>query len=233
MVISLFDNAADDSGDYQPTANASSLLIIGLDLASMQATLYHRHPRPDGGFSEAKGNVEYLPNGGVIGGWGENAYFTEYSKPGGAMVYEASFASKRFANYRAYKMDFVAQPTSLPVVKAFASANSLGQLGTRIYVSWNGATKVARWRYYSHASRQGVAQVSQIGNVYKTGFETFFLATGYHPIVFAEALDIHGNSLANSSLSLTELPPGFHDTMNPLYSKSRQNQPGAAFQTPL
>ena len=58
---------------------------------------------------------EYLSNGNILGGWGENAYITEYKKPGAQLVYEASFASERFANYRAYKMDFIAQPTSKPV----------------------------------------------------------------------------------------------------------------------
>ena len=230
MVISFFDNAADDSGNWEPTSSSSSLLIVELDVVSMTATLNHRHPRPDGGYSQAKGNVQYLPNGNILGGWGENAYVTEYSKPGGKVVYEASFATTRFANYRTYKMDFVALPTSTPVTKAFVSTNSRGDLMTSIYVSWNGATEVVQWRYYSHTAKQGLESVVHLGNAYKTGFETTFVATGYHPIIFAEAVDVFGNSLANSSLEITELPPGFHDAEDPLLSavpKSRSRIRGA------
>lgn len=218
MVISFFDNAMDDSGTFEPTASESSLMIVGLDFTTMTATVYHRHPRPDGGHSEAKGNVEYLSNGGILCGWGENAYMTEYSRPGGEIVYEAAFASRRFANYRAYKMDFVGQPKSKPVVKSFASANSRGKLATSIFVSWNGATEVASWKFYSHVSGKGAKSIVPIGSTHKTGFETTYFAPGHHPIVFAEALDVDGRSLANSTLHVTEVPSGFHDPDRPLLS---------------
>lgn len=212
MVISFFDNAADDSGNWEPTADSSSLVIVGLDLDAMTATLYHRHKRPDGGLSQAKGNVQYLPNGNILGGWGENAYVTEYSKPGGKIVYEASFASTRFANYRAYKMEFTAHPNSIPDTKAFATANARGELTTSIYVSWNGATEVVQWSYYSYSAKGGVGHVAHIGDAKKTGFETILNIVGYYPIVFVEAIDVFGNSLANSSLEITDVPPGFYDT---------------------
>ena len=229
MVISFFDNAADDSGKWEPTSDSSALMIVGLDFQHMTASLYHRHPRPDGGLSEAKGNVQYLPNGGILGGWGENAYMTEYAKPGGEVVYEASFATKRFANYRAYKMDFVAQPISKPVNKAFVSTNSRGHLRTTIYVSWNGATEVAAWKFYSRTVIKGIERVVQIGNAAKTGFETTFVATGYHPITFAEAVDVFGKSLANSSLEVTEIPMGFHNADNPMHPAAGQQYEGDFF----
>lgn len=215
MVISFFDNAADDSGKWEPTAEQSGLNIVGLEFDKMTASLYHRMPRPDGGLSEAKGNVEYLSNGGVLGGWGENAYMSEYINPGGEKVYEASFASKRFANYRAYKMEFVGNPKTKPITKAFVSTNSRGSLRTNIYVSWNGATEVARWRFYSRSVSRGNEKVTPIGEVVKTGFETSFLALGFHPIVFAEGVDMFGNSLGNSTLEVTDIPAGFHDAHNP------------------
>jgi hypothetical protein len=46
MTITFFDNAADDSGLWEPTSDASGLLIVGLDLEKMTAKLNHRHPRP-------------------------------------------------------------------------------------------------------------------------------------------------------------------------------------------
>lgn len=217
MVISFFDNAADDTGHWEPTSQSSSLNVVGLDLENMKADLYHRHERPDGGLTNANGNVDFLPNGGVFGGWGENGYMTEYVNRGGEKLYEASFASRRFSNYRAYKSEFVSQPLTKPDVKAAVSTNSRGQLRTAIYVSWNGATEVATWRFYSHGTKRGIAVNDQIGHTPKAGFETSFMAMGYHPVIFAEALDAFGTSLANSSVEVTEIPPGFHSTQDPIY----------------
>ena len=220
MVISFFDNAADDTNTWEPTSKSSALKVVGLDLENMVAKLYHVHERPDGGLTEVNGNVQFLPNGGVFGGWGENAYMTEYVNRGGEKLYEASFASRRFTNYRAYKMEFVGQPLTKPRIKAFVSTNAGGQSTTAIYVSWNGATEVARWRFYSRSTKQGGARNIQIGLTAKTGFETIFTAVGYHPITFAEALDVFGNSLGNSSLEVTEIPAGFHNANNPTYKTS-------------
>lgn len=130
------------------------------------------------------------------------------------MVYEAQFASKRFANYRTYKMDFIATPKTTPDVKSFVATNSRGEMGTNIFVSWNGATEVAVWNFYSRAEK-GSSSVL-LGSAHKGGFETAFRAQGFHPIVFAEALDLMGNSLANSTLQVTELPFQFHDPKSPL-----------------
>lgn len=215
MIVSVFDNASDDTGTWEPTSKSSSLLVIGLDLVNMVAELYHRHERPGGGLTKTNGNIQFLPNGGVLGGWGENGRVTEYVNRGGEMVYDASFASKRFSNYRAYKMEFVGQPRTKPISKGFVTTNSQGQLRTAIFVSWNGATEVTVWRFYSHSSVRGVAKNVRIGQVQKTGFETRFVATGYHPITFAEALDVYGNILGTSSLDVTDVPAEFHSVHDP------------------
>lgn len=166
--------------------------------------------------------MEYLPNGNVFGGWGENAYFSEYSKPGGEIVYEASFLSHRFANYRTYKGDFVGRPETRPDIKAFATVNSRGSQTTTIYVGWNGATEVNEWRFFAGKSSQSTNGPLRLGTASKTGFETSFVATGYHPIVFAEAVDIYGTRLGRSELETTELPLGFHDEAAPMFTPSRQ-----------
>lgn len=167
--------------------------------------------------------MEYLPNGNVFGGWGENAYFSEYSKPGGELVYEASFLSHRFANYRTYKGEFVARPQTKPDIKAFATVNSRGIQTTTIYVSWNGATEVAEWRFFAGSSSQNKDGPLQLGTASKTGFETSFVVTAYHPIVFVEAVDIYGTRLGRSELETTELPLGFHDEAAPLFTPGRQS----------
>lgn len=229
MVVSFIDNAADETDRWKPTSRTSSLLVVGLDLENKIATLYHRHERPDGGLTKANGNIHFLPNGGVFGSWGENGYMTEYINRGGEMLYEASFMSKRFQSNGAYKMDFVGQPLTKPDIKGFVTTNSRGQLRTAIYVSWNGATQVATWRFFSHSTtKSGDKRNIEIGRVSKTGFETKFMAMGYHPITFAEALDAFDVSLANSSLDVTDLPAGFHSAVDPTYIGGLGVQPAAA-----
>lgn len=217
MVLSFFDNAADGSATWKPTSTSSSLKIVGLDLVKMNARQYHIHEREDGGLTETNaGSIQFLPNGGVFGGWGENGVMTEYINRGGQKLYEASFASRRFTNYRAYKMEFVGKPTTKPSIKGFVSTNSRGQPTTSLYVSWNGATEVTDWRFYSHGPEKDI----EIGRVPKTGFETAFTAMGYHPIIFVEALDESDSTLANSSLVVTEIPASFHDVNDPMYTNS-------------
>lgn len=52
------------------------------------------------------------------------------------------------------------------------------------------------------------------------------MAMGYHPIIWAEAVDSYGNSLANSSLEVTELPSGFHSADNPMRPAATQHSEG-------
>ena len=95
-------------------------------------------------------------------------------------------------------------------MKAFASTTARGGVTTAIYTSWDGATEVDEWRYYS--AERGINHWVLLGSAEKDGFETSFVCKGFHPIVFVEAVDVHGKSLANSSLEMTELPPGWHRT---------------------
>lgn len=46
MTITFFDNAADDSGVWEPTSDSSGLMIVSLDLEKMVAKVNHRHSRP-------------------------------------------------------------------------------------------------------------------------------------------------------------------------------------------
>lgn len=217
MILSFLDNAADETATWKPTSDSSNIKVVGLNFEpgkDKTAELYHIHERSDGGLTKTSGNIQFLPNGGVFCGWGENGRMAEYVNRGGPILYEASFASRRFTNYRAYKMEFVGKPATKPSLKGYVSTNSRKQSTTNLYVSWNGATEVSTWRFHSHGFEKDI----EIGRIPKTGFETIFTAMGYHPITFVEALDVSGNSLANSSLQVTEIPLGFHDTDNPMYT---------------
>ncbi|KAF7195249.1 hypothetical protein HII31_03455 [Pseudocercospora fuligena] len=207
-IISIFNNAADENSvdeDDEP----SSLLEMALYTAQspMIAKVIRHVPRPNRGRTTIGGNYQYLPNGNVLGAWGDNAYITEHL-PSGKVVYETSFLSTRFLNYRAYKLPWIGRPSDTPVVKALASTTKGRDLTTIFYVSWNGATEVSKWNFYS--ADLGDFDVRRVGSTIKNGFETSYVVRGHHAIVFAEAIDKDGNSLSNSTLVSTELPLSWH-----------------------
>ena len=177
------------------TSNHSSALIVEIDHAATPptASVIQRIIRPDEGLSRSRGNHQRLPNGNAFVCWSDNAYFTEHD-PEGQLVMEARFISHRLTTYRAYKSDFVGNPTEKPAVKAFAYGTTLERSTLVVYVSWNGATEVAVWRFHSVIDGESVV----IGEMNRTGFETMFQADGYYPNVYAEALAADGSSLGNS-----------------------------------
>lgn len=138
--------------------------------------------RPDGGRSDKRGNMQMLPNGNVFVGWSENAYISEHA-PDGRVLYDARFASKRFVTYRSYLCNFTSTPTDRPVLKAFAYGTSPAESVSAYYVSWNGATEVVGWRFYSDVDDE------LLGEKVKTGFETVFHQTRtFASSVFVEAV---------------------------------------------
>lgn len=209
MEISFLDNAS-YGGSSNATASASALLIVALrfNASPMIATLIKRIERPDGKYSFARGSMQVLNNGNILGGWGDEAYITEHTADG-ELVFEAAWVSDRFVNYRAYKFNFTAHPTDWPAMKAFASVNSEGRLTTLVYASWDGATEVHSWDAYSVVNEYDAGVL--IGSAKKTGFETSFACLGYHEMVVVKAIDIDGKVLSESAIDITEIPVGWHE----------------------
>lgn len=136
------------------------------------------------------------------------------------VVFEAIFMSSRFQNYRAYKFNFTGHPTDDPIVKASVQAAGDGSSNTVAHVSWNGATEVASWKFYT-LREDGEERF--LGIAPKRGFETAAVFSGYHKNVLAEAIDAAGRSLGNSSFETTQLPLGWHEGRSiPLFAKVPQ-----------
>ena len=193
--ISLLDNGADT---YAQTSNISSRLEIQLNKTAKVATVLHRWTRPDEKLSKLRGNFQYLPTGNVFAAWSDNSYLSEHTSDG-QMVMEASFTSKRFVTYRAYKMNFTGAPLDPPVLKAFAFGIDEDSSTTVYYVSWNGATEVNQWDFY-RLPADGISESVLIGSKKRTGFETRFQSKGYESTVFAQALAKDGSVLGQSEL---------------------------------
>ncbi len=174
--ISLFDNAAEHPGE----AKESKVLVVRLDETKRTAELVRSYTRPKPLLSTSQGNAQFLPDGHVLVGWGANPFVTEFSRDGRVLL-DLAFGNKDVDSYRAFKDEWVGRPADRP--------RAVVREG-RLYVSWNGATDVARWRVLAGGKR--VAEFS------KSGFETSETIPSRARSVVVQALDASGRVLGSS-----------------------------------
>jgi Arylsulfotransferase (ASST) len=178
--LSLFDNSAGPQVRKQ-----SRGLILHLDvkhrLATVARTFVHRPPL----VSVDQGNLQRLPKGNFFAGWGHQPRFTEFG-PRGTIRFDGRFGRGRVDSYRAYRFSWTGRPTRPPAVAVS---------GGKLYVSWNGATQVRKWRLLAGADRDSLRPVLTVP---RTGFETAIPLRGAVKWVAAQALDRSDRSLARS-----------------------------------
>lgn len=234
VVLTFFNNHSDG---HHATAHTSAAMEVELDLTTMTARVLKQWDRPDGGLTKLRGNAQRLPNDNMFVCWSENSYMSEHTGDG-ELVMEAQIASHRLVTYRAYKMNFTARPSEPIAVKAFVFGVDEASATTVLYVSWNGATEVKRWKFYN--GRDGITE--EIGTAEKKGFETTFMASGAYRTVVVEALDAEGSVLGTSALSPAELPASWRETstttpeleaFHPITSELRPETEGANDRTSL
>lgn len=201
-VISFLNNASDEDEQQEDVSSAMYVLLDRI-ARPMTATLIARYYRPDNSLTRLRGNVQTLPDGNIFVGWSQQGYHSEFT-PNGTLTMEARFVSDRFSSYRSYKYPFVGRPTAPPDLKSFVYGTDIDNTNTIIYISWNGATEVAAYRFFAK-SDETRASIS-IGTVERTGFETMFVAEGYMDWVSAEALDVQGNILGKTGVERSVLP---------------------------
>ena len=141
--LSLFDNQA--ASPELVESDRSRGLILRLDEAAGTAELAREFTHPAGLLAPSQGNLQNLPGGHVLVGWGSQPHFSEYDELG-RMVFDARFFETA-QSYRAFLFDWTGTPVEPPVVVATAE-----QDGARVSVSWNGATEVRAWRVLGAAS---------------------------------------------------------------------------------
>ena len=183
--ITLFDNSA-----TPPIAKFSRVLVLHVDEKARKATLVRSYRHPKRLLTPFEGNAQFLPNGHVFVGWGANPYFTEFDARGHVLL-DASIgrhgaAGKEADTYRAYRFDWTGEPTDSPAIVVRRG---------KIYVSWNGATKVARWDVVAGSDPQ---KLSSMRNVAKSGFETAIPLQSKAAYVAVRALGRDGQVLGRS-----------------------------------
>lgn len=207
--ISIFDNAHNCATETSPQ---SSGRFITIDHTTGIATETRRTLPPNNISSCSQGNTQLLPSGHVFQGWGDKSWLSEVDE-NDDLVLAATFDNTNLSdpdavtamNYRAFSFDnWQSTPANTrPSVYSYAP-NTNTNTSSTVYVSWNGATTVASWRYY------GCQQVGEdfgiIGTTGMRGFETVWSAPHFHPWIMVEAVAADGTKLANSSFQPTFVP---------------------------
>ena len=213
------NNAAND---LEQTAAYSTGMFVALDRVTMTATLMRAFPRPDGKVSRLRGNVQELPNTNVVVNWSENGYVTEFTAEG-IHVLDASFGANRFGTYRAYKFNTTLMPSDQPVMKSFVFGENPVTSTSVFYVSWNGATEVASWKFF--ASQKLSGEFSLIGEAPRAGFETSYHRFGCYQKGFVEAVAADGTVLGQSAIENLILPLRWQKGDQPKASDGLQEYP--------
>jgi len=183
--VTLFDDGAGP-----PKVHSQSRgMVVRLNDSDMTATLVDQEVHSPALAASFEGNVQELPGGDDFVGWGQQPYFSEFSDQG-QVVFDGRFVGNN-SSYRAYRFPWIGTPTTLPSVKTSTAGSS-----TNVYVSWNGATRVASWLVLSGPSEDALRPVV---TVTKQGFETQITIPA-QPFVEVQALDSAGRALATSSV---------------------------------
>lgn len=202
-IVSFLNNASDESSQSDTVSSAVYVKCTTTD-APWTCQIEKRYNRPDGLLTRLRGSVQTLPNDHVFVSWSENSYHSEFTAEG-EVVMEAEFASKRYSTYRSYKFNFTGMPAEPPVLKTFAFGAKADAVTTVAYVSWNGATEVRSWNFWTDPETANTTR-TLIANVPRSGFETEYMMDGYYAHVWAEGLDKDGNSLGASRMAHIEVP---------------------------
>lgn len=204
-VVSIFDNGSNGFNQTQPH---STLQIIRLNHRTKVATadLNLDPPFIDGyaHISKSQGNFQRLENGNIVAGWGNDAFWTEYSGDDHEIVFYGLLGVRNVMNYRVHKFNnWVGLPLTKPAMWTY-SKSGMDDGSMSLYVSWNGATEVRDWRFWGSKSKDGPWET--IVTAPKNGFETIQQHDRTYLYTYAEALDSQQKILGTSEVQRTYVP---------------------------
>lgn len=177
-LISLFDNSVYGSETGGGGDKAVHLYpfsrgkYIRLNYESKTATLERVfHPPNNCILSFSQGSLQTLPKANVLIGWGSEGQITEYS-PDGELIFHAfldgGFLQDKVQNYRSFRYNCTG--FSSETIAVFAEAVDHPP-AINIYVSWNGDTETAVWRFVWF-EQAATGLITQMKDVKRKGFET-------------------------------------------------------------
>ena len=180
--ISLFD----DGSFAPPPTRPARAIVLALDGTPR---IVRELTQPQGLGTVSQGNVQLLPNGRYVVGWGGGIPEVSEFGADGTLLFDARLLPK-VESYRAYRFAWDALPHRPPDV---AAGTRNGR--TLVWASWNGATDVASWQVLGGPD---AAALSVQAVVPRAGFETQVALKGTVGAVAVRALDANGATLGTS-----------------------------------
>jgi hypothetical protein len=180
-----------DDGSNPPEHPQSRGVRIALDFKTHQARLRfaYTHPEPRL-LAASQGNMQTLPDGSVVIGYGAVPQISEYAA-GGALLFDAHLPLD-MTFYRAFRFPWRGRPLSPPEV--LANQNNTGE-ATTVHASWNGATEVSAWRVLAGSDPGSLAARTTIP---ASGFESSTTLPKQYTYAAVQALDATGRVLGTS-----------------------------------
>ncbi len=184
--LSVFDNGAGVT-TQEPRSRG---LILRVDEQARTATVIRELPQPQGFSAASQGSLRELPDGGNFIGWGARPWFTEFGADGAVRF--AGHLPADNSSYRAMRVAWTGAPADVPALVLRIESGA-----PVAYVSWNGATRVARWQLRAGAGPDTLAGQEPLP---RTGFETRLPVPTSAAYVAVTALAADGARLADSAV---------------------------------
>jgi hypothetical protein len=177
--ITMFDN-----GSAPPVEKFTRVLVLHVNMATKRVALVRSYHHPKKLLSPFEGNAQFVPDGHVFVGWGGWPYVSEFARDG-RVLFDAYFGHGKNPGadadtYRAYRFVWRGHPTEPPAIAV---------AGRTVYVSWNGATDVARWQVLVGKANDDLLVVA---SAKKNGFETSIPFRAKGRFIAVQALDGKG-----------------------------------------
>src|SRR5262249_57930729 len=106
---------------------------------TVRLTKSYTHPNPL--LASSMGNVQLLPSGHAVVGWGAQPFVSLFS-PEANLIADLRMVAGQLS-YRGLRLRWSATPASRPAI-AVRRQRATGL--AKLYASWNGATDVAHWQ---------------------------------------------------------------------------------------
>lgn len=218
--LTFFDNHVKDTSHGECTPGSCSRgLHVSLDTTADPPTvqLLSEYQHPSRLQAQSQGSLQPLEVDATTGafdkvfiGWGRCPSFTEHDATTGETLLDVQFSPwhsdkivDALDNYRAYRMDWKAEPWWDPAMALREAADDDEDI-LDVYVSWNGATEVRSWALRGLSSDGDVvdrAEAPLLASSERTGFETRMNVSRTGLLyMWAEALDADGNVIRQTDV---------------------------------